>query len=684
MAKLPKAIYAPGELDKVRQNLGNLDENEAKRMADVLGGEVGWERTHTEEERQRKPKVRNEVVDVHVKGSGSNFSRSQPKHRVELPLESEKIEKLKKIIIDSADDPSIPYKLSYKERVKMDRFAAQPEFEIKNPTQVFYSVFSIFAEVPDYVNPDFVNRKMKEIYQKIEVLVTSIRTMFPRNNFQRNEKMKKISMFAFSILDVLRYWNIEKISADLTKIQARPRSSKTSDFSEILKALYRPLFVLDKLDAEKHIKGTFKLLYKVLYLENPVQESKVKYQELLRNALSAYVMIRRDIRYVLYPMLLKLLSDRWMTYDDFFKYRKHRFMNFINATEAEQIIPIAQEEMVNDVTEEKTSSDEQRADEDAPKNKETERKKNAEEMEAKAISRGQSTLEALFPKAGWERIALFPDLYPYFREIFDFPKGYELISPTDSVQQIIVLMRILEELFFGLRYVSFGTAAGPDGSIERLDEIIGNIMNEWHGYIENTFDRQYITRLSEYCRILDSPGHKVSSYSESLLNEMYLLKRFCFLPYYKFAPLSPPTINKRSVKAIYSEVRTLRRYLTIIANNIEQANKKGGADANVSCNGIDNPWEEYNFPVQNPVSRRIDALLEAKGSGKKNNAVLIFFTLSITVVLDYIMNNENSWSYKEQSGSLFRSVNGEGQVPLMGVDTVVDADAIFKQSVKQR
>jgi hypothetical protein len=691
MAKLPKAIYAPGELDKVRQKLGDLDKNEAQRMAELLGGEVGWERTHEEESKQRKPKVRNEIVDVHVKGSSSNYSRSQPKHRVELPLEGEDSEKsiknkLNKMIIDPADDPTIPIKLSYRERVKMDRFAAQPEFEIKNSTQVFYSTISIFAEVPDYVNPDFINRRMKDIYQKIEVLVTSMRTMFPRNNLQRNEKLRKTSKFAISVLDTLRYWNIERISTDLTKIQASPRSTKISDFSDILKSIYKPLFILDKLDAETHIKGTFKLLYKVLSLENAAPGSNTKYQTMLRNALSSYVAIKRDIRYVLYPMLMKLLSDRWMTYEEFFKYRKNRFLNFINASEADQIIPVSQEDMTRNIPDEEPSSDEQTVDEDTQKKqeKEEQRKKAAAEVETKMISRGQHILESLFPRAGWERISLFPDLYPYFHDIFNFPKGYELISPTDPVQQIIVLMRILEELSFGIRYVSFGTAAGPDGTFERLDEIIGKIMNEWHGYIENTFDKLYIPRLVEYCRILDSPGYKPSSYSRRILNEMHLLKKFCFLPHYTFMALAPPTIHKRSVKAIYPAVRTLRRYLTIIANNIEQANKKGGADANVSCNGIDNPWEDYNFPVQNPVSRRIDALLEAKGSGKKNNAALIFFTLSITVVLDYITNNENSWSYKEQSGSLFRSVNGEGQVPLMGVDTVVDADAIFKQSVKQR
>ena len=41
----PKAIYEPGELDKVRQNLGDISPEEAMRVANVLGGEIGIEKT---------------------------------------------------------------------------------------------------------------------------------------------------------------------------------------------------------------------------------------------------------------------------------------------------------------------------------------------------------------------------------------------------------------------------------------------------------------------------------------------------------------------------------------------------------------------------------------------------------------------------------------------------------------
>jgi len=40
-----KRIYEPGELDKTRTNLGELSREEAKKMREKLGGEIGYEKT---------------------------------------------------------------------------------------------------------------------------------------------------------------------------------------------------------------------------------------------------------------------------------------------------------------------------------------------------------------------------------------------------------------------------------------------------------------------------------------------------------------------------------------------------------------------------------------------------------------------------------------------------------------
>jgi hypothetical protein len=153
-----------------------------------------------------------------------------------------------------------------------------------------------------------------------------------------------------------------------------------------------------------------------------------------------------------------------------------------------------------------------------------------------------------------------------------------------------------------------------------------------------------------------------------------------FLPYYRFESGFPSPFQRKDIFPLYPEVRSLRRYLTATAVGIEQGNKNGGAEKRALCNGIDNPWEPYVFQVPNPLSKRLDLLL---GPRKRNNASLIFFTLATVTVLDYLMNNENSWAY-DSSGPLFRSVSNQGITPLTGVEERINADAIFKQIMKQR
>jgi hypothetical protein len=689
MAKKDRAVYAPGELDRVRNKLGDLDHEEAKRLADKLGGEVGYERTYEQEQALHKPRpVRHERVDVKI---GSQPSRSLPRRRVELAAEAGGGDELRRKPdrrkeADSSDDPSVSLQPSYWDRVKIDKYAGQPEFDIKSSSQVFLSVLSIFGEPPDYVNPTFVTRRMGEYYKKIETLVVSTRSLFPRNNPRRNERLKKNTPLVFSILDTIRYWNIERISGDLARLQSHPRNVKVQDFADILRAVYKPLFILEQLDQDAHIRAAYKILYKALYIENPM-DAQSKYQDLIRIALTAYGDVRRDVHYLMYPLLLKTVSAQWLPYDRFFTDRKNRIMAFLKLTEDDRINPgqavAAQEARQEDAASGNGQEGASAAEDGKEEISEEEKARQAAaEAEQKVLNRGLATLEVLFPKAGWSRLATYPDFYPYFVDIFDLKKGFVNIAPTDALQQIFILMRIIEELFFGLRYVSFGAVPGSDGNPERVDEILTEIINNWHYYIEFSFEKEYLTRMAEYIRILEgSPEDRSSSYAKKVLTDLHWIKRLYFLPYYKFESLTPPPFQKKDITPIYPEIKKLRKYLTAVAAGIDQGNRAGGAEKHAPCDGIDNPWEPYVFQIPNPLSTRLDSLLEGK---KKNNASLVFFSLAVTVVLDHLVNNEESWAYSARPGPLFRSVNGEGVQPLSGVDTRIDADAIFKASLKQR
>jgi hypothetical protein len=215
-----------------------------------------------------------------------------------------------------------------------------------------------------------------------------------------------------------------------------------------------------------------------------------------------------------------------------------------------------------------------------------------------------------------------------------------------------------------------------------VDDILMNITNNWHYYIEHSFEKEYLPRLTEYIRILEgSAEDRNSAYARQVQSDLHWTKRLYFLPFYKFESLAAPPFQKKDITPIYPEVKKLRKYLTAVASGIELGMRAGGIEKHAPCDGIDNPWEPYVFQVPTPLSLRLDALLAGK---VKNNASLVFFTLAVTAVLDCLVNSEDSWAYGGRPGPLFRSVDGEGIQPLTGVDTRIDADNIFKQAMKQR
>jgi hypothetical protein len=705
MAKTERAIYAPGELDRVRNKLGVTDTREAKRMAELLGGEVGVERGQETTGKLASPKRGRSggTAGGSAGGSGSaGFTgrdpggRRHPRRRVELAPDGEEAEDLKEAAsrrpFDPADDPLIPVKASYFERVKMDRFCALPEFKIKSAGQAIMTMLSVFADPPDLVNPSFITKKLNGYYKTIELLVTSVRSLFPRNNMKRNERLKRTSPFAYRVLDILRYWNLERFASDIAKVQAHPRNVKITELSEILIAVYRPLFLLEHLEMDEHIRGAFKLLYKILYLENPM-EAKEKFQGLIRDALIALSDARRDLHYLLYPLLMKLLSDRYLPYETFFSARRNRFMHFIGASESDQIDPAAlalefkggkepahddaEGESGNKEPEEQREGEAREEDPNDPAQIELKEKKAAQEKEHKAMLQGVASLEALFPKAGWERLSAFPDIYPYFRNLYNLKRGYELISPADPLLQAVAIMWILGDMLLGLRNVHFRTVIGPNGPIT-IEGALNNVISNWQSCLDMAIEKEYLPRLVEYCRIIDQSESRTSTYAKRILCELHWVKRFFFFPYYRFDSLFPPPFQKKDNEPVYPAVRSLRRNLSLVAAGIEQANHIGGADKMVPCDGIDNPWEPYNFAIPNPVSTRLDALLPAK---RRNNATLIFFSLAFCTVLDHLMNDENSWAYQNPGAPLFRDTNG---APQLGVDRHIDTDTVFKESIRQR
>jgi hypothetical protein len=567
----------------------------------------------------------------------------------------------------------------------MDAQEAEAEFKIKTWTQAFRSRLAFFKTPPDVVSRFFVTVKMDDYFLPLKKLVNKTRLVFPRNNADRNRKLKEASPFAFSVLDVIRYWDVEKISSLLSRLQSHPRSVVVSDFKEIIKAFYRPLIILESLEPEIHLAQAVKDLGG-MFRDMPQGETGVTINKKTQDEIVLlFNEVNEDTSYRLYPLLMKFVSDVYLPYGAFFPEREEEIRAFLGVTPEEIIQPVNPANTRNTRTAGNAGAEENSA-EDAPLGTDnaplgTDNPDKPEEPpvlphdKPHAVQRGLDVLEQLFPEAGWDRLDTFPDIYHYFAKTLSFKRNEDIIDPENPMLQALVLIRILEELFYGFRFISFNET-GFD-----LVEFLG-IIDEWHTLIENGFERLYLSRLAEFAKLFYTPLEaKQRIYAMKVREELNWTARLFLFPLLKIDMFSQTLAHKKDIIPAFPKIRAARQDFTIIADEIDKAMRAGGPSTGARCAAINNPWDKYVFQVENPLSRRLNALLDKE---HRTNVSLIYYTLSVLSVLDYFVNNANSWAYKTNTAKLFRSSDADGLVPETPHDKTIDADSIFNRNLEKR
>ncbi|MDR0663074.1 MAG: hypothetical protein LBF80_03215 [Spirochaetaceae bacterium] len=666
MAK--KAVYEPGELESVKKRLGPIDEKEAKRMQKLLGGEIGEEKSPSSDAGAESGRS-----DGSLRKNGPPGDEvSRPKHTVEIAPPADGVPPQS----GAARRFQRSSTLSYGERVKMDILAGNSRFGIKTMMQIIVSRLSFFKPPPDKVSPWFVRANLNEYYRQLERLVTSTRLIFPRSNAELGNKLQKTSQTAFKILNTIRQWKLDVISSEIGRLQTHPRNALVKDFEVILREIYRPLYILDKLDAENDVRKAFNVLYEILFMENPTKETE-KQQTRIAEAVNSWQYVRYKLRSLLYPLLMKTIAEYFQEYEFFFLDNEENYLLFLGLTESDQILPDSRPWSISTPDEEQADDNTEEAALPAGtlSNIDSVEKETATEMldtaETKAFERGIGILETLFPQSPWNKLETFPDFYPYFSDVLEIKKNGELLAPEDPVHPALILAQIIEELLYGFRYIKF--VETPDA------ESLNSIGDDWHTAISEAFEKKYLLRINEYAHYFEHAAEKkTSTYALNIASDIHWMRRYWFLPNYVNTPPTPPSFAKKDVLPLYSTARRLRRDLTACAAAIEAANISGGAAASAPIEKIENPWEPYNFQIENPLSKRLDMLLVKK---QRNNASLIFFTLAIAAVLDIYLNDKNSIAYRADFETLFRTTGGENPKPVFWVEKQSGAFALFKESV---
>ncbi|MDR1230996.1 MAG: hypothetical protein LBK61_06305 [Spirochaetaceae bacterium] len=655
---MAKTVYNDDDLRATRARLDVKDDKEAKFMMKVLGGEVG-------EVGHEKPAA--------PQGRKREYTKSTPMRHIETAELDEK---------EGDSAARVPQLfsegLSYRERVKMDAQEASADFKIKTWFQAFCSKLGFFYTPQDVVCRVFVIIKMEDYFLPLNKLVNKVRLIFPRNNTGRSRKLKLEYPFAFSVLDTIRYWNIEKISSLLARLQSHPRTVVVSDFAGIIREFYRPLILFEMLESKNHITKAVNDLDFMLQDESDNQIKRNTAEEIV----SLFDKVNEDVRYQLYPFLLKNTSRMFVPYENFFSVCETNIRSFLGIQPNEIIQPQMGDSHYSSDTAavpKEEASEEPLTDEDLLIGLSASGEDNpvahvSRNDIPRAVQRGLDVLEQLFPEAGWDRLDTFPDIYQYFAKSLSLKKNADVIDPENPMLQGLVLMQILDELFYGFRSIRF-VGAGFD-----LDEFLG-IIDEWHKLIDNCFERTYLPRLTEFVKLFYNPLEpRQKTYAAKLREELNWQARLYLFPSLKMDSFAQPTIHKKDITAIFPKVRVLRHSFTVIAGEIETALHSGGASALAECAAISNPWDKYVFQVSNPLSKRLNSLL---GKESRTNVSLIYYAISVLSVLDYLINNPNSWAYQANTAKLFRSSDTNGIFPESPPERHIDADEIFRRSIEK-
>ncbi len=657
--------YEPGELDNTRRHLGEVSEQEARRMAKVLGGEVGVEKSSPEiDEKYRKIGELNRRRRDRFVPPPSRAARNAPS--VQATSAAGDI---------SHSDTGGRARASYFDRLRMDFLASRPEHRIKTRSAAFAAIFSMFFTVRDFVNRRFISDADELYFKTIENLVLSVRLLLAR--YAKSPRAMLRIAYYEEVLTVIKDWDLEALSREIARLQGRPHRLLISECRELCRLIYRPIVRLLDLDPNYHIAQALKHIYDVDLASIPKDSpdvAKIKLAYSMGRDMILRVFI--DMKQHLYPLLLKLASVRFSAYSDFFSEQRPNILPFLSLGPSDLMEPKEREKIVAeqkskggkpDDVEEKSESGETTGEEEehGPLAEEGRRGPKV----PKEVARGLELLDQLFPQAGFKRINDFPDMYPYFQPLLKLPKGTELIAPEDPLQQIVIIVACLQEIFYGFRSIRFKNM-GDDtaGVVLTANKIEAHTVN-WHLFLDEIIGKNYVSSLFDYCRQVElgATDLRSSDYTGKLESELMWIKRRFFLRF----------LSAKIIKGLRPNVATNLPRLPDTVRDLRELLEEVVADAaSGEVTSMENPWEDFSFAVEGFLSKRLRHVLSRRANPEEflnkriSNISLVFHTLLILRTLDYLINDQDCFyisAYDESGQPLFRSDASKDGVPLYNV-----------------
>ncbi|MFA6856718.1 MAG: hypothetical protein WCR31_05860 [Treponema sp.] len=654
------ANWAPGTLDQTRKAIGQIAPEEAALMAKKLGGEVLNERSEQIHSASGHVSHRSSSLEEgtnHSSGGFSGSDRSNFSQSAHSNGSSSGIQTGQKELKHRRNRNDLP-PLSPKLCNAMDVLMMSQDYQIK-PNYGFFNFIRKFQkDGKERIIPDFYQITLKMYIENMEGFITVIKTLIQIAPATYKSKIANGTEPKFKFLRMVAGWTMQNIKLAYIDLKDIPAPILTADLMPVVRAVYKPLISVYYYGSTKIPK-----LIKEIYADEAAYPDapREKLSSMAKEAITEWLYLDTEIIHKLYPLLMRMCSDSYEEYSDFFTAKIADILQFLGLHKFDLLLP------------EKDKKPEKEAKQERIIVKEIKGKRD------EIVNTGLTLLDQLFPHAGFQKLDSRPDLFPYFQPLYKFDDGFNMLSPVNPVQTIVVLLQIIEDCFQGCRNIKFKI---PDKT-ERTpaEDSITAVLDEWSAYRETVFEKLYCDPLKNFVnQMYSQPDFISSQFGKKLLTSILWQTTYHFLPNFKFDQLlleRPPDESK--YRSLFGRTDFIRKYLTNVVNECDAAARSRGP-----VQSLENPWEHYKFDIPNEISKRLDVLLGGQNTSKNTNATnanLLKYTLCFVAVLDWWINNPDSPAYTAPPMQIYRVSPQDGK-PLFSVPERNDQNKLFAEEIK--
>ena len=655
--KRPKeADWAPGTLDRTRRAIGDIDPLEAEVMSKKLGGEIMYEKSSSNS--TAKPSTKGTGRIVRSSGSSAGASSGSAGSSNSGDSESSSGSSAGKGRKKQEELININPKFSQ----QIDKIMMSDEYGIKPNYGLFNFIKYFQQNGHEQIIPEFCTVTLKHHIENLQGFITVIKTLIQMAPATYKAKIAGGNEIKFKFLRMVAGWNMQTIKLSHIELMDLPQPYVVQDLIPYVRAVYKVLIQVYYY-GESKIPKIIKEIYtdEIAYPDAPQD----KLSSMAKEAITQWLYIQNEIIKKLYPLLMRMCSDTYEEYPDFFKTKVADILKFVGLHKYDLLLPEKDKPAGTDAKAE-------------AKEKTAVPKRPVKGVKDGTVTTGLNLLDQLFPQAGFNNLESFPDLYPYFQPLYKFEDGFNVLSPENPLQITVVLMKIIEDCFQGCRNIRFNIENTP--STKESDGIT-KILDEWSAYRENVFERLYCMPLNDLVNsIYSQDDFEDSQFGKKLITSLLWQTQWHFLPNFKFQQLvleRPKDDSK--YPGLFMRTDFVRKYLSeVVAECDKQAKTKGIVPS------VGNPWEHYKFDIQNEVSKRLDVLLGANNMSANtnaNNANLLKYTLCFVAVLDWWINNPDSPAYSVSPKHIYRISEEDGK-PKFSVPERTDQNKLFADQIR--